>query len=287
MSDKNTVFPFKSTINAGGRLLDLSKPVVMGILNTTPDSFFAGSRVETEKAGLQRAGELLTGGASLLDIGAYSSRPGAAEVSATEETKRLVPLVKAIRKTFPESIISVDTFRASVAEAAVDAGAHIINDISGGELDPEMFNTLGRLRVPYVLMHMRGNPQTMNTLTHYDALVPDIMRYFGTKIAALQALHVHDIILDPGFGFAKTSEQNLQLLAHLPDLVNLGFPVLAGLSRKRMVWETLGIKVDEALNGTTVLNTVALLNGAKILRVHDAKAASEAIILIEKLRAQG
>lgn len=287
MSDKNTVFPFKSTINAGGRLLDLSKPVVMGILNTTPDSFFAGSRVETEKAGLQRAGELLTGGASLLDIGAYSSRPGAAEVSAAEETKRLVPLVKAIRKTFPESIISVDTFRASVAEAAVDAGAHIINDISGGELDPEMFNTLGRLRVPYVLMHMRGNPQTMNTLTHYDALVPDIMRYFGTKIAALQALHVHDIILDPGFGFAKTSEQNLQLLAHLPDLVNLGFPVLAGLSRKRMVWETLGIKVDEALNGTTVLNTVALLNGAKILRVHDAKAASEAIILIEKLRAQG
>lgn len=281
MSDKNTVFNKKYSINAKGILLDLSKPIVMGILNSTPDSFFAGSRIDSIKTGLSTAEQMLIDGATILDLGAYSSRPGAVHISETEELNRLIPLVEALAKEYPEAILSIDTFRAKVAEASVNAGAHIINDISGGTLDENMFETVGRLKVPYILMHMKGTPQTMAKLNTYQELVPDIMRYFGEKINMLRMHNVNDIILDPGFGFAKDSNQNMVLLKQTTDIVNLGYPVLAGLSRKRMIWQTLATSAEEALNGTTVLNTIALLNGAKILRVHDVKAAHEAIILTE------
>lgn len=281
MSDKNTVFNKKYSINAKGILLDLSKPIVMGILNSTPDSFFAGSRIDSIKTGLSTAEQMLIDGATILDLGAYSSRPGAVHISETEELNRLIPLVEALAKEYPEAILSIDTFRAKVAEASVNAGAHIINDISGGTLDENMFETVGRLKVPYILMHMKGTPQTMAKLNTYQELVPDIMRYFGEKINMLRMHNVNDIILDPGFGFAKDTNQNMVLLKQTTDIVNLGYPVLAGLSRKRMIWQTLATSAEEALNGTTVLNTIALLNGAKILRVHDVKAAHEAIILTE------
>lgn len=281
MSDKNTVFNKKYSINAKGILLDLSKPIVMGILNSTPDSFFAGSRIDSIKTGLSTAEQMLIDGATILDLGAYSSRPGAVHISETEELNRLIPLVEALAKEYPEAILSIDTFRAKVAEASINAGAHIINDISGGTLDENMFETVGRLKVPYILMHMKGTPQTMTKLNTYQELVPDIMRYFGERINMLRMHNVNDIILDPGFGFAKDSNQNMVLLKQTTDIVNLGYPVLAGLSRKRMIWQTLATSAEEALNGTTVLNTIALLNGAKILRVHDVKAAHEAIILTE------
>lgn len=280
MRDKNTVFQQKTTINAGGRLIDFSRPKIMGILNITPDSFYRESRAASADAALAKAEKMLIDGADILDLGAYSSRPGAADISPEEEKARLLPVIRAISKEYPQAILSIDTFRASVAEAAVAEGAHIINDIAGGDLDSEMFATIGRLKVPYILMHMRGTPQTMNSLTQYNDIVTEIMQYFSRKLGILRDLHVHDIILDPGFGFAKTNEQNFELLKNFTIFNTFGLPVLAGLSRKRTIWKTLDISSEEALNGTTVLNTVALMKGAGILRVHDVKEAAEAVKLL-------
>ncbi|KAA8486730.1 dihydropteroate synthase [Arcticibacter tournemirensis] len=284
MCDKNTVFQEKKTINAGGRLLDFSEPKVMGILNITPDSFYQDSRTQTVAAALVKAEKMLSDGAAILDIGAYSSRPGASDIPPGEEQARLLPVIRAIRGQFPGAVLSIDTFRASVAEASIAEGADIINDISGGELDPLMFETIGRLQVPYILMHMRGTPLTMASLTQYDDMFKEIMQYFSSKLAVLNSLNVHDIILDPGFGFAKTADQNLRLLNNLELFKTTGLPVLAGLSRKKTIWQTLGVSSNEALNGTTVLNTVALMKGADLLRVHDVKEATEAIKLVSSLR---
>ncbi len=284
MNAKNTVFNIKSTINAGGRLIDMSEPVVMGIINNTPDSFYAGSRKQDMDAILKQAEMMLAEGAAILDIGGDSSRPGADEVNAGEEARRVLPAIKAILQRFPETCISVDTFRADIAEAAIAEGARIVNDISGGQLDEKMFETIGRLNVPYILMHMRGTPQTMNRLTDYQDMFAEMVDYFSSKLYQLRQLHVHDVIIDPGFGFAKTIDQNFELLSRLNDFKILGLPVLAGLSRKATVWKTLNSSSNDALNGTTVLNTVALLRGANILRVHDVKEAVEAIQLIGRIK---
>ncbi|MFD1467779.1 dihydropteroate synthase [Hymenobacter caeli] len=269
-----------SLLSPHGRLLDLRRPRVMGILNATPDSFFAGSRVASEADLLARAGALLAGGAAVLDVGAYSTRPGAADVSVAEETARLLPAVRALRREFPDAFLSVDTFRASVAEAAVAAGADLVNDVGGGTLDPDMFATVGRLRVPYVLMHLRGTPATMSQLTNYeDDLVLTLLRYFRDGLAALRQAGAVDVVLDPGFGFAKTAAQSHALLRRLPELGVLGRPLLAGLSRKKMVYGPLGLAPETALNGTTALHMLALQGGAKLLRAHDAAEAMQVIQL--------
>ena len=263
-----------------GRLLSLRRPQVMGILNLTPDSFFVGSRVASEKDLLARAEAMLTAGAAVLDLGAYSTRPGAADIAEAEETARLLPAIAALRREFPAAFLSADTFRARVAEAAVHAGADLVNDVGGGTLDADMFATVGRLRVPYVLMHLRGTPQTMAQLTNYDGdLVLELLRYFRDRLAALRTAGVVDVVLDPGFGFAKTAAQSHQLLRRLPELRMLGLPVLAGLSRKRMVYGPLGLGPEAALNGTTALHMVALQGGARLLRVHDVAEARQTVDL--------
>lgn len=267
-------------MNAGGKLIDLSSPKVMGILNITPDSFYDGGRHNTVGTALAQAEKLLTAGADILDLGAYSSRPGAADVSAVEESTRLLPVIEAILTRFPEATLSIDTFRADVARASIAAGAHIINDISGGTLDDEMFATVAHLQVPYILMHMRGTPDTMQQLTDYDDVVREVNLFFGKQVAALRQLGVRDIILDPGFGFAKTLAQNYELLSRLETLHMHGTPILGAVSRKSMIYKKLDIKPEDALNGTTVLNTALLLKGVHILRVHDVKAAKEAIALL-------
>jgi dihydropteroate synthase len=276
---KDTFFNKKMTLNAGGKLIDLSTPKVMGIINITPDSFFAGSRKQKPAEALQQAGQMLADGADILDIGAYSSRPGATDITVDEETERLLPVIGAIVKAYPEAILSVDTFRASVAQAAVQAGARIVNDISGGQLDEAMFSTVAKLRVPYILMHMKGTPQTMTKETHYDDVFSEVYDYFTLKCVQLREAGVKDIIIDPGFGFAKMQEQSYELLRRLQDFSVLGLPVLAGISRKRMIYNLTGGTAADALNGTTVLNTVALMKGANILRVHDVKEAVEAVKL--------
>ncbi len=276
---KDTVFHKKATINAGGRLINLSTPKVMGIINLTPDSFFADSRKPAVADALQQAGQMLADGAAVLDLGAYSSRPGATDITVQEETDRLLSVVEAIVQEYPEAILSIDTFRAPVAEAAIKAGAHIINDIGGGQLDPDMFATVARLKVPYILMHMKGTPQTMVQQAHYEDVFREVLDYFITLYAQLRQLGVHDVILDPGFGFAKTAEHSYALLNRLDGFNMLELPVLAGVSRKRMIYGTLGNTATEALNGTTVLNTIALMKGADILRVHDVKPAVEAVKL--------
>jgi len=269
-----------SLLSPHGRLLSLRRPQVMGILNLTPDSFFAGSRVASEKDLLTRAEAMLKAGAALLDLGAYSTRPGAEDIPAEEETRRLLPAVEALRREFPTAFLSVDTFRAGVAEAAVTAGADLVNDVGGGTLDADMFATVGRLRVPYVLMHLRGNPQTMTKLTHYeDDLVLTLLRYFRDGLAALRQAGVTDVLLDPGFGFAKTAAQSHELLRRLPELRVLGLPILAALSRKKMVYGPLGLSAEAALNGTTALHMVALQGGARLLRAHDVAEATQAIQL--------
>lgn len=262
--------------------MDLSTPVVMGILNVTPDSFFQGSRLNTESEILAKTEKMLAEGATFIDVGGYSSRPGAEDISVEEEHSRVLKAIKAIVKEFPQTLISVDTFRSEVAQHAVQEGASVVNDISAGALDPKMFETIAALKIPYIAMHMRGAPQTMKGLTSYDNLVKEVMNYFVEKINRLKALGVNDIIIDPGFGFAKTIDQNFELLAHLDYFKNLDRPILAGLSRKSMIRETLGVTADDALNGTTALNMAALLKGAAILRVHDVKEAMEVI----KLNAQ-
>ena len=271
------------TINVCGKLIDLSVPAVMGIVNVTPDSFFEGSRFTTEHGILTQTEKMLSAGAAFIDVGGYSSRPGAEDISAEEELSRVVHAVQAIIHQFPAAIISVDTFRAEVAKQAVQEGASIINDISAGELDSNMFDTVAKLHVPYMIMHMRGTPQTMKSLAQYDNLLRELMDYFIEKINRLTTLGVKDIIIDPGFGFAKTIDQNFELLANLDYLKILDKPILAGLSRKSMIWKTLGISAEDSLNGTTALNMAALLKGASILRVHDVKQAIEAITLYRKL----
>jgi dihydropteroate synthase len=276
---KDTVFHKKATINAGGNLIDLSTPQVMGIINLTPDSFFADSRKPAIADAVHQAGQMLADGAAMLDLGAYSSRPGADDISVQEETDRLLPVVEAIVKEYPEAIFSIDTFRAPVAETAIKAGAHIINDIGGGQLDPDMFATVARLKVPYILMHMKGTPQTMVQQAHYENVFNEVLDYFIIRYAQLRELGMHDVILDPGFGFAKTAEHSYALLNQLDKFNLLELPILAGVSRKRMIYGPLGTTAAEALNGTTVLNTIALMKGANILRVHDVKPAVEAVKL--------
>lgn len=279
MTKVNAFFERK-TLNLRGKLVDLSEPKVMGILNVTPDSFYDGGRFFRDEVHLLRQVEtMLTEGATFVDIGGYSSRPGADEVSEEEERRRVVNTVTTVANHFPEALLSVDTFRASVAREAVGAGASMVNDISGGAGDEAMLRTVAELSVPYVLMHMRGTPQTMQTLTEYDDLVVELIDYFQQRLNTLQAHGVKDIVIDPGFGFAKTITQNFTLLSHLDAFRMLGVPMLAGLSRKSTIYRTLGVTPDEALNGTTVLNTVALLKGASILRVHDVREAVEAVQL--------
>ena len=285
MTAKDTFFQTKKTLRVGGKIIDLSIPKVMGILNLTPDSFFKDSRIQTEKQLLQEAEKMLTQGADFLDLGAYSSRPGATDISSEEEEKRLIPAVKQIAKTFPEALLSIDTFRASIAEKAIETGAHLINDISGGNRDTELFKTVGRLKVPYILMHIKGTPQNMATHNQYENMIQEICFYFSEKIESLKQAGVNDIILDPGFGFAKDITQNFELLKHLHDFHFLGLPILAGLSRKSMIWKSLNILPEQALNGTTVLNTLAIHAGASILRVHDVKEAKECIKLSALLNA--
>lgn len=278
---KNTFFRKKVTLNAGGRLIDLSSPKVMGIINITPDSFFADSRKPGIDEALKQAEKMLADGATFLDIGAYSSRPGAVDISVQEETDRLLPIVEAIAGAYPEAIISIDTFRANVAEAAVKGGAHIINDISGGMLDGNMFTTVARLNVPYILMHMKGTPQTMNQLAEYDDVFSEVFDYFISKYSELKRLGVHDVILDPGFGFAKKAEHSYELMSRMNEFDLTGLPILTGISRKRMVYGLLGTTADEALNGTTALNAIALMKGSNILRVHDVKEAVETVKIWE------
>jgi len=269
----------KKTLNIRGALLDLSTPVVMGIMNITPDSFYSGSRVAATDEIVEKAGQMLSEGAGMIDVGGYSTRPGAREVSAEEEGDRIESAVEPLAKFFPNLIISVDTFRAEVAERGIRKGAHIINDVAGGTLDDTMFETVARLRVPYILMHMRGTPQTMNSLTDYERLIPDILGDLRQKAALLQSKGVADLIIDPGFGFAKTIAQNFELMRELKQFRLLGYPVLVGISRKTTIYKTLHISPEEAINGTTVLNTLALERGASILRVHDVKPAVEAVKL--------
>jgi dihydropteroate synthase len=270
----------KKMLNAGGVLLDLSTPIVMGILNITPDSFFDGSRYRASSAELlQKAGEMLEAGAAILDVGGYSTRPGADDISESEEKDRVLPVIEALCKAFPKALISVDTFRSGVAREAARSGARMINDVSGGNLDEAMFETVAELRLPYVLMHMRGTPKTMTQLTTYTHLVQDIRQELLSKLTRLRCLGVADVLIDPGFGFAKTVPQNFELLRNLTHFHSLNAPLLIGLSRKSLIWRTLGVTAGEALNGTTVLNTLALAQGAHILRVHDVKEAVEAIKL--------
>ena len=278
---KDTFFRKKGTINAGGKLIDLTSPKVMGIINITPDSFYAGSRKPDASSALQQAEKMLGEGAAFLDIGAYSSRPGADDISEQEETDRLLPVVEAIAANYPDAVLSIDTFRSKVAEAAIKAGAHIINDISGGQLDENMFATVARLQVPYILMHMKGTPQNMNQLTQYDDILIEVLDYFAEKYHQLTRLGLHDIIIDPGFGFAKMPEHSYALMNRLQDLNILQLPVLVGVSRKRMVYNITGGTAEDALNGTTALNTIALMKGANILRVHDVKEAVEAVKIYE------
>jgi dihydropteroate synthase len=275
-------FPAAHTLRCpGGRVLDLRQPRVMGILNLTPDSFFAGSRVGAEDELLRRAETMLRAGAAVLDLGGYSSRPGAEPIAEDEEKRRLLPAVAAVRRAFPEAFLSVDTFRASVAAEAVAAGADILNDISGGELDADLLPAVGRLGVPYILMHMRGTPETMTQHTHYEGdIVLELVRYFRDKLASLRAAGVTDVVLDPGFGFAKTPAQSHELLRRLPELRVLGRPLLAGLSRKTLVYKPLGLTPDAALTGTIAVNTLALFNGARLLRAHDVAEAVQTVQLV-------
>ncbi len=272
------------SINCKGRLIDLSTPKVMGILNITPDSFYDGGTLRTDKALLTRAEKMFSEGATFLDVGGYSSRPGATDVPESEEMQRVLSAVQAILNQFPEALISVDTFRSEVARQSVEAGAAMVNDISAGLLDKNMMATVAKLKVPYVMMHMRGTPQTMKDLTDYEEVTLDVLRYFSERMARAREAGINDIITDPGFGFAKTIEQNFELLGKLELFRNLEVPFLVGISRKGMIHKTLNISPAEALNGTTALNSIGLLKGASILRVHDVKEAVEAVNLIGLLR---
>ena len=274
------------TINYKGQLVDLSSPKVMGILNVTPDSFYNGAHYKDEKDILLQVEKMLKEGATFIDIGAYSSRPNAKHINEDEELKRIIPIVELILKQFPDILISIDTFRSNVAKHCIEIGACMINDISAGQIDNNMMATVASLNVPYIMMHMKGTPQTMQQYTNYDNLVKDILFYFSEKIAEARQLGIVDLIIDPGFGFAKTIEQNYQLLNKLELFKMTELPILVGFSRKSMIYKILNSSAAEALNGTTTLNTIALQKGAKILRVHDVKEAMECIKLMSFLRRQ-
>lgn len=282
MQLKDTVFRQKFTLNCAGRLIDLSQPQVMGIINLTNDSFYAGSRTAQHEL-LNKAGQMLDAGALMLDLGAYSTRPGAKEVSETDEMAALLPAIRLLVQHYPEIVLSVDTFRAKVAAAAAGEGALLINDISGGEADPAMFETVAALGLPYVLMHMRGTPATMQKMTDYTDLLYDIIHWLTQRLVRLRSLGVKDVLIDPGFGFAKTIDQNFTLLRELKQFSVLDCPLLVGVSRKSMVYKTLQTTAEQALNGTTVLHAWALERGAHILRVHDVQPAVEAIQLWNRL----
>ena len=271
------------TINCKGNLIDLTTPKVMGILNITPNSFYDGGKYRTEAEILYQAEVMLDEGATFIDVGAYSSKPNAEFVSELEELERIVPVINLLLKQFPEAIVSIDTFRSEVAKAAIENGAALINDISAGNLDERMMETIAHYKVPYVMMHMRGNPETMQSLTHYSNIIKEMILYFSEKVAKARSLGINDLILDPGFGFAKTIEQNYEVLQKLELFQMLELPILAGVSRKSMIYKLLNINAQEALNGTIVLNTVALTKGAAILRVHDVKEAMECVTLFNKI----
>lgn len=272
-------------MNVKGRLLDLSTPQVMGILNVTPDSFYSDSRMQTEKDIADRAQQIIDEGASIIDIGAYSSRANAEHISAEEEMNRLRTGLEILNRNHPDAVISVDTFRAEVAEQCVkEYGVAMINDISAGEMDNRMFATVAELGVPYIMMHMQGTPQNMQNEPHYDNLMKEVFLYFATKVQQLRDLGVKDIILDPGFGFGKTLEHNYELMAHLDEFSVFELPLLVGVSRKSMIYKLLGGTPQDSLNGTTVLDTVALMKGAHILRVHDVREAVEAVRMTEKIK---
>ncbi|MGN6292014.1 MAG: dihydropteroate synthase [Chitinophagaceae bacterium] len=272
------------TLNCKGRLLVIDKPIVMGIINTTPDSFFAGSRQVSADAVIKQAASMLEEGAAIIDIGGQSTRPGSLPVSEEEELSRVISGIEAIHRRFPECIISVDTYYGRVAKEAVEAGASIVNDISAATLDPGMIQTVASLRVPYVLMHIQGTPQTMQQSPHYDNVTREVLDFFSNKLAILRQAGIADIIIDPGFGFGKTHAHNFQLLHELPVFSMLEKPLLIGLSRKGTIYKTLNTTAEKSLNGTTVLNTIALMKGANILRVHDVKAAVEAITLVQGMK---
>lgn len=280
---KDTFLNRKQTLNCKGKVVDISKPSVMAILNLTPDSFYQNSRAKSIDDALSKVEHFAKAGAKFIDLGAYSSRPGAAEVSEEEELERMVPTIKAINQSFPEVLLSVDTFRAKVAEEGIHAGAHLINDIAAGNLDERMFETIAKLQVPYIMMHMKGTPQNMQDSPTYENVTKEVFSYFSEKIKTLQNLGVKDVILDPGFGFAKTLDHNYQLLKEMELLNFFELPLLVGFSRKSMITKALGIKTEDALNGTTVLNTTALLKGANILRVHDVKEAVECVELVNRI----
>lgn len=272
-------------INVNGSLLDLSQPRVMGILNVTPDSFYAGSRTQTEAEIVRRVKQIVSEGAAIIDIGAYSSRPNADNVSAREEMERLRMGLKILFEIQPDAVVSVDTFRADVARMCVEEyGVAIINDIAAGEMDANMFHTVAALNVPYIMMHMQGTPQSMQQHPHYDNLLKEVFLYFARKVQQLRDLGIKDIILDPGFGFGKTMEHNYELLSHLEEFRIFELPLLVGVSRKSMIYRLLDITPQEALNGTTVLDTICLLKGADILRVHDVKEAVETVRIVQAMR---
>lgn len=271
------------TINCKGQLIDLTIPKVMGILNLTPDSFYDGGFYKNQPDILRQVEKMLTEGATFIDIGAYSSRPNAVNISESEEIERLLPIIELLIKNFPEILISIDTFRSNVAVQSITAGACIINDISAGKMDDNMLPTIAKHKVPYIMMHMKGTPQNRQQNTHYEHLIKDIIYYFSERIAVAKSLGIVDVIIDPGFGFSKTLDQNYELLQHMEVLKMLEKPILAGISRKSMIYNLLGTTPDKALNGTTVLNTMALQKKAAILRVHDVKEAMECIKITQQL----
>lgn len=273
------------TINCKGQLIDLSQPKVMGILNITPNSFFDGGKYASNDEIIAKVEKMLDEGATFIDVGAYSSKPSAEFVSEEDELDRIVPVVQLLVKHFPTILLSIDTFRSKVASACIENGAAMINDISAGNLDDKMLEVIAKYNVPYIMMHMRGTPQSMQSLTQYDDIIKEILFYFSEKISQARSLGINDLIVDPGFGFAKTIEQNYEVMQKLQLFHNLELPVLVGISRKSMIYKTLEITADEALNGTTFLNTFALTKGAQILRVHDVAAAVECVKLFEKLNA--
>lgn len=272
------------TINCKGTLIDFTKPKVMGVLNLTPDSFYDGGRYKDEASILKQTEKMLNEGAAFIDLGAYSSRPNASDIAEEEELRRILPVVDLLLNNFPDIYLSIDTFRSKVARSCLENGAAIINDISAGNLDPKMMATISEFKVPYIMMHMKGNPQNMAQKATYNKLLQDVLYYLSEKVALAKSFGINDIILDPGFGFSKNTFQNFSLLQHLHLFKTFGLPLLVGLSRKSMIYKTLGNRASEALNGTTVLNTYALTKGANILRVHDVKEAVECIELLEALR---
>lgn len=271
------------TINCKGQIIDLSTPKIMGILNITPNSFYDGGKYSLENNAIAQVEKMLNDGATFIDIGAYSSKPNAEFVSEEEELNRIIPVVKAILNKFPEALLSIDTFRSTVAQECINYGAALINDISAGSLDEKMMGVIASNNVPYIMMHLRGTPQTMQDQTNYELIINEILTYFSDKVNKARSLGINDLIIDPGFGFAKTTDQNYEILSNLELFKMLELPILAGVSRKSMIYKTLDTSPEEALNGTTVLNTIAITKGATIIRVHDVKEAMECVKLCGKL----